>query len=98
MAKVKKYNFYSNTNVNNKFLEYWQTPNLNTDDENIDYITIKNRFVNRPDLLSYFYYSTPRYYWTFKYLNPDKLKNPIYDFVAGKEIKIFKPSYLSIAL
>jgi len=95
MAYGQKTNFYNNTAINSKFLEYWSPPYLNNKSQNIETVIISHTYENRPDLYSYYLYNTPRYLWTFKYLNPDVLKNPIWDFTAGTEIKIFKSGYLS---
>lgn len=95
---IQKYNFYAKTNVNNKFLEYWTDLDLPLESKYLETVIIENRFTNRPDLMSYYYYNTPRYLWIFKYLNPGKIKNPIYDFIAGKEIKIYKSSYINTVL
>ena len=87
--------FYYNTQRNSRFLEYWTDVYLNTNSTNLDTVVISNDYENRPDLYSFYLYNTPRYFWTFKYLNPSIISNPIWDFNAGKEIKIFKSSYLS---
>lgn len=95
MAYLEKTNFYNNTTLNSKFLEYWNSPYLNTSSVNTEIVTISHNYENRPDLYSYYLYNTPRYLWTFKYLNPSVLQNPIWDFKAGTEIRIFRPNYLA---
>ena len=42
----------------------------------------------RPDLLAYDLYGTTRLWWCFSVRNPDVIKDPIYDFVAGIGIYI----------
>jgi hypothetical protein len=49
-------------------------------------ITLTPRHQYRPDLLSYDLYGVVDYRWTFMILNPDLIKDPIYDFVAGLSI------------
>jgi hypothetical protein len=40
----------------------------------------------RPDLLSFDLYGIVDYRWTFLILNPDLIKDPIFDFVTGLSI------------
>ena len=49
-------------------------------------ITLSSRHNFRPDLLSYDLYGTVNYRWTFMTLNPDLLKDPIFDMVSGLTI------------
>lgn len=47
---------------------------------------IEPRFDLRPDLLAYHLYSTPDLWWVFTSRNTDTLRDPIWDFRAGKSI------------
>ncbi len=49
-------------------------------------ITLTSRYNLRPDLLSFDLYGSVDYKWTFLILNPDLIKDPIYDFVTGLSI------------
>lgn len=40
----------------------------------------------RPDLLAYDLYSDSKLWWVFAQRNPNNLKDPLFDFVAGKRI------------
>lgn len=51
---------------------------------------LETRYEHRPDLLSYDLYGTPNYWWVFMIVNPDKIKDPIYDFKTG--LVIFTPT------
>jgi hypothetical protein len=51
-------------------------------------IEIPPAFDQRPDLLSYHEYGTPKLWWTFSVRNPDVLIDPIGDFVAGLHIYV----------
>ena len=51
-------------------------------------IKIPPAYDQRPDLMSQNEYGTPRLWWVFAVRNPDKLIDPIQDFVAGLEIYI----------
>jgi hypothetical protein len=48
--------------------------------------TLVSRYHHRPDLLSFDLYGVVSYKWTFMILNPDLIKDPIYDFVTGLTI------------
>ena len=49
-------------------------------------LVLNSKYNLRPDLLSYHLYGVVDYRWTFLFLNPDIIKDPIYDFVTGIEI------------
>jgi hypothetical protein len=42
----------------------------------------------RPDLLAYDLYSDSRLWWVFAQRNSNRLKDPVFDFVAGTGIYI----------
>ena len=50
--------------------------------------TIPQHFNERPDLCSYEFYGTAKYWWIFSQRNPDIIQDPINDFTAGTKIKI----------
>ncbi len=52
----------------------------------------------RPDMLAYDLYSDPRLWWVFAQRNPNRLKDPYFDFVAGLGIYIPKQDTLVRAL
>ena len=52
-------------------------------------------YTYRPDLLAYDIYGTPKLWWVFAVRNPDTIKDPIFDFVAGTRIFLPKKSVLS---
>jgi len=43
-------------------------------------------YTRRPDLLAYDLYGKKELWWVFAQRNPDIIKDPIYDFVAGTKI------------
>ena len=43
-------------------------------------------YTYRPDLLAYDLYGQKELWWVFAQRNPDTIKDPIWDFVAGTEI------------
>jgi len=60
--------------------------------------TLESKYEYRPDLLSYDLYGTPNYWWIFMVVNPNKIKDPIYDFKAGLTIYTPTPTRLSQVL
>ena len=65
-------------------LNYRKIPNVVSD---VPYV-IKPQYNYRPDLLASDLYDDPNLWWVFKSRNPNELDDPIFDFVAGVEIKI----------
>jgi len=51
---------------------------------------LETKYENRPDLLAYDLYGTPNFWWIFMIVNPNQIKDPIYDFKAG--IVIYTPT------
>lgn len=48
--------------------------------------TIQPAYNYRPDLLAYDLYGQKQLWWVFAQRNPNILKDPIFDFIAGTEI------------
>ena len=65
-------------------LNYRRIPH-NPDD--VPYI-IRAQYNYRPDLLANDLYDDPNLWWVFKSRNPEVIDDPIFDFVAGIEIRI----------
>lgn len=62
------------------------------------YWTITPVYEYRPDLLAYDLYTDPRLWWVFAQRNPNRLKDPYFDFVAGLQIYIPKLDTLKLSL
>jgi len=69
------------------YLDVWTPPALTTSSDDA-VITLPSKYNNRPDLLSYDYYGTPRLWWVFSVYNGNSIKDPIYDLVTGMQIII----------
>lgn len=54
------------------------------------YWSITKVYEYRPDLLAYDLYSDSRLWWVFAQRNPNKLKDPYFDFTTGKSIYLPK--------
>jgi hypothetical protein len=55
---------------------------------------IQTAYTFRPDLLSYDLYGTKDLWWVFSQRNVDVIKDPVFDFVAGKKIYIPQQKFL----
>lgn len=99
MSKVeyKKSSPYSTTKQSSWFLGNLQFRNIPTDSSDKQ-LVIQSKYNQRPDLLSFDLYGTPDYWWTFMILNPNALKDPIFDFVTGLTLYTALPDRLSRVL
>lgn len=99
MSKVtyRKGSPYANTPQTSWFLSLLNYRPVPADSS--DKLTlIEGKYENRPDLLSYDLYGTTDYWWVFMILNPDLIKDPIYDLKAGMTIYTALPDRLSRVL
>ena len=77
--------YYDSEIINGKYLDIMvnrQIPWLGSDVA----WAITTVYEYRPDLLAYDLYTDARLWWVFAQRNPNKLKDPLFDFVAGKTI------------
>lgn len=80
--------------VNGKFLDVMinrPIPMLGSD----RYWEITQVYENRPDLLAYDLYGDSRLWWVFAQRNPNRLKDPYFDFVTGVGIYLPKSENLT---
>ena len=80
---------YAFTPQTSTYLEIWVPPYV-VPSNNDPIIRVAQAYTHRPDLLSFDLYSTPKLWWTFSMLNPDLLKDPIWDLVADMEIRVLE--------
>lgn len=89
--------YYNTDVVNGKFLDvmnYRPIPMLGSD----IYYEIKPVYEYRPDLLAYDLYGNSKLWWVFAERNPNRLKDPYFDFVTGLGIYIPKAETLNQVL
>jgi len=87
MAKYNKKSLYGTTPQNRGvlgILEYRPIPRNESDTQ----VTLQAQYNYRPDLLASDLYGDPDLWWVFKARNPNIIDDPIFDFVAGIEIKL----------
>jgi hypothetical protein len=76
---------YYNTPMYGKFLDlssFRKITKLSTD----KLYSIDRFYHLRPDILAYDLYQTPSLWWVFAARNPNSIKDPLFDFVAGNLI------------
>jgi hypothetical protein len=80
--------YYNTDIVNNNYLDIMINIPIPMVPSDI-YFEITQVYEYRPDLLAYDLYGDSRLWWVFAQRNPNRLKDPYFDFVAG--IKIYLP-------
>lgn len=96
-ANYSKTSPYYNTGTFGNFLDvlnYRSIPALSTD----TYYQIDSVYHRRPDLLASDLYGDSNLWWVFIVRNPNVLKDPIFDFKAGKRIYIPQKETITSAL
>jgi len=81
--------YYSTGIVNNQFLDVMVNRPIPFQPSDI-YWEIGQVYEYRPDLLAYDIYADSRLWWVFASRNPNRLKDPYFDFVAGVGIYLPK--------
>jgi alpha-L-fucosidase len=83
--------------VNAKFLDVMVNRPIPLNPSDI-YYQIPQLYEYRPDLLAYDLYGDSRLWWVFAQRNPNRLKDPYFDFKAGLGIYIPKLDTLAQVL
>ena len=89
--------YYLSATYNNEFLDVMvnRPIPMNGDDS---YWEITQTYHMRPDLLAYDLYDDSKLWWVFAQRNPNRLKDPVFDFVVGTGIDIPQLTVLKEAL
>lgn len=97
MTVYSKSSPYANTEVLEGYLDVINFRNLPSllDDKKF---TITSQYQYRPDLLAHDLYQDVNLWWVFSIRNKDSIKDPIFDFVAGKQIYLPQQSTLKRVL
>ena len=86
---------YNLTNiVNAKFLDVMVNRPIPMNPSDL-YYQIPQLYEYRPDLLAYDLYNNSKLWWVFAQRNPNRLKDPLFDFRAGIGIYVPKLDTLS---
>ena len=98
MASYTKTSPYATTTVTaSGELDLLKIRPVPADDDDFLY-TVEAQYNNRPDLLAFDLYGTPKLWWVFAQRNLDVLKDPVFDMTAGTKIFLPKKSSLQKAL
>ena len=81
--------YYFTDVVNNNFLDVMVNRPIPMQPSDI-YWVITPVYEYRPDLLAYDLYGDSRLWWVFAQRNPNRLKDPLFDFVTG--VGIYLPT------
>ena len=85
--------YYLTDVVNGKFLDIMVNRPITKQPSDI-YWTITSVYEYRPDMLAYDLYADSRLWWVFASRNPNRLKDPYFDFVTGVGIYLPKANLL----
>jgi hypothetical protein len=89
---------YFNSDIyNNQFLDVMINRDIPVDVTDI-YWTVTETYNLRPDLLAFDLYNDSKLWWVFAQRNPNKLKDPLFDFVTGTTIYLPQLANLQNAL
>ena len=89
--------YYFTNNVNGSYLDIMSNRPIPKQPSDI-FWEIQLVYQYRPDLLAYDLYSDSRLWWVFAQRNPNTLKDPYFDFIAGVSIYIPKLTVINTAL
>jgi hypothetical protein len=92
-VKYGKTSVYYGTGLYGNFLDVREPRNITKRADDV-YYTIDKVYQNRPDLLAYDLYKDSTLWWVFAARNPNVLRDPLFDFVAGVSIYIPKKTTL----
>jgi hypothetical protein len=81
--------YYNTGVVNNQYLDVMVNRQIPLQPSDV-YWVITQVYEYRPDLLAYDLYADSRLWWVFASRNPNRLKDPYFDFVAGVGIYLPK--------
>ena len=81
--------YYTTDITNQKYLDFMDNRAIPMIPSDI-YWEIGMVYEYRPDLLAYDLYGDSRLWWVFASRNPNRLKDPMFDFVAGVGIYLPK--------
>jgi len=85
--------WYNTPVINNGYLDLMKIRPIPAFDSDPVYI-LQEKYTHRPDLLAFDLYNDHKLWWVFAQRNMDLIKDPVYDMVAGLEIRI--PNFNSL--
>jgi hypothetical protein len=97
MAQYEKNSPYYKTSINANYLDIFNKRNIPALDNDITY-EIEPQYAYRPDLLAYDLYGSSKLWWVFAIRNMESIKDPVFDFLPGVQIKLPQKSTLDAVL
>lgn len=97
MAYYNRTSPYYSTDDSNGYLDVILFRNLPEQSDDILF-EVTNAFEYRPDLLAFELYNDVGLWWVFAVRNKNKIKDPVFDMVAGLKIYLPKLSTIKTAL
>jgi len=85
MAYPQTSPYYLTQVYNNQFLDIMENRPIPMNPLDLEF-EITGPYNLRPDLLAFDLYNDSRLWWVFSQRNPNKLKDPLFDFVTGTTI------------
>ena len=87
MATYSPTSPYFNTESFGRYLDVLNYRSFTKRDDDISY-QIEKAYAYRPQMLAHDLYGDAKLWWVFAARNPDRLKDPIFDFVDGLVIRV----------
>ena len=97
MAYSQASPYYDTSIVNNNFLDVMIDRPIPKNETDM-YWTITPTYNYRPDMLAFDLYNDSRLWWVFAQRNPNRIKDPLFDFKTGTGIYIPQLSVLKTVL
>jgi hypothetical protein len=85
MSYTQSSPYYTTDVYNNQFLDIMVNRPIPADTSDT-YWEIQQTYHLRPDLLAFDLYGDSKLWWVFAQRNPNRLKDPMFDFVVGTGI------------
>lgn len=82
-----EYSLYQNTEDDGNFKSYYEPIGLEKDASDM-YIIITNDYHLKPGKMALALYGSPRFTWIFPMFNRDTIEDIVFDFTAGKIIRV----------
>lgn len=89
--------YYTTPILQGRYLDFMENRDIPADANDV-YWMITSSYNLRPDLLAYDLYNDSRLWWVFAQRNPNRLQDPLFDFVAGRYIFVPQLDNLKILL
>lgn len=97
MAYTASSPYYASDVYNKQFLDVMINRSIPVDPTDKQWI-ITQAYNLRPDMLAYDLYGDSKLWWVFAQRNPNRLKDPLFDFVEGTTIYLPNVTALQQAL